>query len=381
MVVICEDTVSGVVGRIYESVERPELWPETIGAIGSLVGGRRDLWGLIPGTEDTNAYILGTGCHPTVFLSRNDMATLDQYAQEFGDLIAHFLKVVFLSILHPAGDASVREGIGLRMVRRFPQAFEDSQDSLVSSAQTAAWRELLVSLWQDGRAFTRDDVHCMRLIVPHLDRAWRLQMRLSAADLRADMVTGAFDCLNVGTAFVDRSGRFQWLNRRAREILSSSAELRLTRSDQLLGRGPSNTQALRELIAGALSAGKQRFVAVNRDNNVRPLLLVALPLRPSGHLDPSFQLVWGVVFIIDPDRTDNPTVDSLRHAFHLTYREAHVAIAVAQGHGLQAAAAAMGVALTTARSQLQQVFAKTGTGQQAELAALVNRALTVVRHE
>jgi DNA-binding CsgD family transcriptional regulator len=91
--------------------------------------------------------------------------------------------------------------------------------------------------------------------------------------------------------------------------------------------------------------------------------------------------VWGVVFIIDPDRTDNPTVDSLRHAFDLTYREAYVAIAVAQGHGLQAAADAMGVALTTARSQLQQVFTKTGTGQQAELAALVNRTLTVVRHE
>jgi hypothetical protein len=41
----------------------------------------------------------------------------------------------------------------------------------------------------------------------------------------------------------------------------------------------------------------------------------------------------------------------------------------------------MGVALTTARSQLQQVFAKTGTRQQAELAALVNRTLTVLRHD
>jgi DNA-binding CsgD family transcriptional regulator len=91
--------------------------------------------------------------------------------------------------------------------------------------------------------------------------------------------------------------------------------------------------------------------------------------------------VWGVVFIIDPDRVDRPTVDSLRRAFDLTYREAHVAIAVAQGNGLQAAADAMGVALTTARSQLQQVFAKTGTRQQAELAALVNRTLTVLRHD
>jgi DNA-binding CsgD family transcriptional regulator len=38
----------------------------------------------------------------------------------------------------------------------------------------------------------------------------------------------------------------------------------------------------------------------------------------------------------------------------------------------------MGIAVTTARSQLQQAFAKTGTKHQAELAALV-RTLTQVR--
>ena len=54
-------------------------------------------------------------------------------------------------------------------------------------------------------------------------------------------------------------------------------------------------------------------------------------------------------------------------------------IAIAHGHGLQAAPDEMGVALTTARTQLQQVFAKTGTRHQAELAAVVHRTLTLVR--
>jgi hypothetical protein len=60
----------------------------------------------------------------------------------------------------------------------------------------------------------------------------------------------------------------------------------------------------------------------------------------------------GVVFISDPDRTDSPSIESLRRAFDLTDREAQVAIAIAHGHGLQAAADKVGVALTTARSQL-----------------------------
>ncbi|HLH86988.1 MAG TPA: LuxR C-terminal-related transcriptional regulator [Xanthobacteraceae bacterium] len=71
----------------------------------------------------------------------------------------------------------------------------------------------------------------------------------------------------------------------------------------------------------------------------------------------------------------------MQRAFDLTYREAQAALAVANGHGLKAAAQTMGVALTTVRSQLQQAFAKTGTKHQAELAALVHKTLTHVRYD
>jgi DNA-binding CsgD family transcriptional regulator len=86
-----------------------------------------------------------------------------------------------------------------------------------------------------------------------------------------------------------------------------------------------------------------------------------------------------VVFISDPDRSDNFTVESLRKAFDLTYREAQMAIAITQGHGLKMAARTMGVAMTTARSQLQQVFGETGTNHQAELVALLHKTLPHLR--
>jgi DNA-binding CsgD family transcriptional regulator len=138
---------------------------------------------------------------------------------------------------------------------------------------------------------------------------------------------------------------------------------------------------MRELIKGAVSAGMQGLLAINRGADLRPLLLIATPLKPVGAPDAGNQTPCGVVFISDPDRVDDPTVGSLRQAFDLTYREAQMAIAIAHGHGLRAAAKAMGVALTTARSQLQQAFAKTGTRHQAELAALVQRTLTHIRHD
>jgi DNA-binding CsgD family transcriptional regulator len=379
-----EKTLLTLVDRIYEAVERPELWPETIYAIGERIGGRRHFWGLDQNAQYSsvnptrNTDDLEIGCSGTFFLSRADLQALDQYAQEFGELIIRFLKIVFLSILRPQNDIGAREAIGLRMAQRYLQAFE--QGTSASAPSRAAARKLIAALWEDGRVFSGDSLRFMRLLAPHLDRAVRLQTRLSSSDLRADMVSGALDRLTHGVVFVNRAGFPVWLNRRAQEIVNHSNALQLS-SAGLAGHRPSDTRSLRELIKGAVHAGMQGLLAISRNDHLRPLLLMASPLKPIGSLDASNQFACGVLFITDPDRADKPTVDSLRRAFDLTYREAQMAIAVAHGHGLQAAADTMGVALTTARSQLQQAFVKTGTRHQAELAALVHRTLTHLRYD
>jgi hypothetical protein len=43
-------TVLTIVDRIYEAVERPERWPETIRDLGNIIGGRRDFWDSNPST-------------------------------------------------------------------------------------------------------------------------------------------------------------------------------------------------------------------------------------------------------------------------------------------------------------------------------------------
>jgi hypothetical protein len=44
-------TVLAIVDRIYEAVERPERWPQTIRDLGDCIGGRRDFWDLNPPTR------------------------------------------------------------------------------------------------------------------------------------------------------------------------------------------------------------------------------------------------------------------------------------------------------------------------------------------
>src|SRR6516225_4296447 len=253
-------TVLAIVDRIYEAVERPERWPETIRDLGDLIGGRRDFWDLNPLTRRGDLVLspasLDAGRHGSVLLSRSDLRELDQYAEEYGELIARFLKIIFLSTLSSLKEIAAREAIGLRMTRRYLQAFRGMQASPL--AWRSMGRRLIAALWEEGRTFNGEN---LRLITPHLDRALRLQMRLNAAQLQADIISGALDHLTLGVILVDRAGMPIWHNRRAHEIMASAGGLRMVRNG-LAGASPADTQVLRELIMAAVCEGAQGLLAL-----------------------------------------------------------------------------------------------------------------------
>jgi DNA-binding CsgD family transcriptional regulator len=68
-----------------------------------------------------------------------------------------------------------------------------------------------------------------------------------------------------------------------------------------------------------------------------------------------------------------PPCARLRARFGLTKAEARLALHLASGRSLACAAEAFGVRLTTLRSQLGQIYSKTGTNRQVELVALLHR--------
>jgi DNA-binding CsgD family transcriptional regulator len=71
------------------------------------------------------------------------------------------------------------------------------------------------------------------------------------------------------------------------------------------------------------------------------------------------------------DVLGSPGTARLRAAFGLTKAEARLALRLAEGATLAGAAKEFNVKATTVRSQLQQVFAKTGASRQTELVALL----------
>jgi DNA-binding CsgD family transcriptional regulator len=84
------------------------------------------------------------------------------------------------------------------------------------------------------------------------------------------------------------------------------------------------------------------------------------------------------VFAIDAARPISPPSHLLKDAFGISSAEARLALALANGETPKEYAASRNLGLPTVRTQLQSLFAKTGTRRQSELMRTLIRALACV---
>src|ERR1700730_11520684 len=219
----------------------------------------------------------------------------------------------------------------------------------------------------------QEQIDLLRLFAPHLQRAAMINLKLGASWLREASVAEALDRLAQGVILVDGESRPLFINRSASEIIADADGLR---SDGfgLSADNRSQTAPIRGMISafsdnsGAMAAGGA--VGVSRRSMRRPLSVVIAPVQvePGLFCD---QRAAAIVFVSDPERPAAVPRDHLQEIYGLTPSEETVAIEVLRGHGLQAAAATLGVTPSTVRTHLQRIFEKTGTCRQAELVRML----------
>ncbi|HEX6000538.1 MAG TPA: helix-turn-helix transcriptional regulator [Hyphomicrobiaceae bacterium] len=80
-----------------------------------------------------------------------------------------------------------------------------------------------------------------------------------------------------------------------------------------------------------------------------------------------------LLLVEEPRRAGIPTEASLRQAFALTNAETRLALALADGSSLAAAAEGLQITRHTARAHLKSIFAKTQVHRQAELVVALRK--------
>lgn len=198
-------------------------------------------------------------------------------------------------------------------------------------------------------------------------------------------LTAVHDRLALAALVIDRHGRVQWANAAARRMLDDAAAAVRLAGGRIEAADADQSASLARAIARASSAGSDvatrpdesaasPFVAITRPGRP-PVPVVAVPVR-----EPDAQVfereVPLLVLVFDPDHAPAPDPGVLQALFGFTARESELAVLLLQGLSLEDAAHALGIAVSTARTFLAQLTAKTDSHTQA---GLVRRLLDIPR--
>lgn len=224
--------------------------------------------------------------------------------------------------------------------------------------------------------YTDDEAHLLSLLVPHLQRAFRIGQLLEGLRVEREMLSQTLAKLPQGAIIVSRAGQLIFANPSAEQILARQEGLRLDRQGNLEASLANAHKQLRQMIESAgqpaslLPAHCGGIFQLERHSGLRPLSLLISPLNLeiSHH---NYQHPSVLIFINDPDQQTEAVEERLQHLYTLTPAEAKLAIVLIRGKNIVEAAAELGVSHNTTRTHLKRIFQKTGTHRQSELVKLL----------
>jgi DNA-binding CsgD family transcriptional regulator len=237
---------------------------------------------------------------------------------------------------------------------------------------------------REAAPFDQDDVERCRLLLPHLQRAFRMYRRMAALEIERDVAFGALDQLPWGVMFVDRHRKRLASNRHARDLLIAGDGL-TARGNTLRAQLADETARLEKLLNQALDRngreGASGTLSITRPSGAPPLNVVIVPLHVKTERFADRGPI-AAIFVTDPDMPlDSGNLQQLRELYSLTPGEARFAAWLLQGKSVEEAAAAMGITVNTARAYLKRIYQKTGVRRQPELMRLLLLGLPRLRAE
>jgi DNA-binding CsgD family transcriptional regulator len=222
-------------------------------------------------------------------------------------------------------------------------------------------------------AFTDRECELLELMIPHLNRALKLQRDLGLVEFGRSVAFDTLDSMALGIIIVDAHQRIKFANQAAREIVESQDGVRIVGQRLLVdGRdgesiGMRARQLIRAAAAGSPTSGEVLQIERPSGREAYPVLMSALwgnQLRFGWSM---LNEPLAVVYIRDPDQPHETRAEILQRLYGLTPSQARLAELLAAGRALDKAGTQLGITNASARQYLKIIFQKTGTHRQAEL--------------
>lgn len=379
---MADDRLASLIGDIYALAVAPAAergWSGILGSVAQLVGAQSASLHLSDTAQQRTALLATLNVPDDVaadyeahFYKRD----LFLHRQEAAQLGQTFMTQDFLS----EGEVASSEFYNDLLRQRLGNAF-------YGAGGRAALDDKMLVLGlarpRERGPFTPVEACLLQQLWPHLLRAIRVEERLRASQEVAGIGFAAVDEMATGLVILKPDRRVMFINRAARRMLLQrggpmlqSAEGRL----RLLQPGADAMFAT--LLAQATTSGSQRTGGSMRCGSTdggMALALMTVPFRPDlgagmglGSADlPRLSGPMAMLLVTDPNARPNQLAEQVIAMFGVTRAEAEVAASLATGLSVEEVATQRGVRLTTLRSQVQSLLAKTGTNRQGELLRLL----------
>jgi DNA-binding CsgD family transcriptional regulator len=350
-----------LIDRIYESSFLPELWPQVLGELSDLAGGRGGVL-FVANTEigifrwaasarireDLEAYVAGG------WLGRDLRQGRLVASRHAGFLIDDDL----FSPDELAHDPTIRDyyrarGLGWTAITGVP-------------LPTGDMAILTVEREYENGPVERSAVTMLDALRPHLARGALMSARLQMERARA--ASEALSFIGLPALVFDERGVVTAANPLVQAL---TGYLRWRARDQVSLKDLAADALFQQSVAtiGLEDVPPVRSFAI-RDADAKPALVAhVIPIR--RNVRDLFTLAAGVLVLTPLTLPDAPPVELIRSLFDLTPAEARVARSLAAGDTVDEIASGAAVSSNTVRTQVRGILEKTGCHRQAEVIALL----------
>lgn len=367
----CDDqTLSDLIGDIYDATLDQSLWPKVLERAAQFVGGV----GAALFSKDTAAQ-LGDVYHDVGIDQHYKQLYFDNYVTldpaTTGQFFAEVEQPFATADLMPY-DQFVETRFYQEWVR--PQGLIDFVSAVLDKSATSV---AMFGVFRHERDGIVDDEarRRMRLIVPHIRRAVLIGRMFDLKAAEAATFADTLDGLSAGMCLVNAEGRIVDANVAGHAILAAGDILSVV-GGRLVANDAQVNRTLEDVFAAAgrgdAALGVKGIAIPLIGKNGERYVGHALPLTSGARRNAGVAYTAAAaLFIRKAALVTSSHPEVIGKTFNLTPMELRVLLAIVEVGGVPQVAAALGVADTTIKTHLGRLFEKTGAKRQADLVKLV----------
>jgi DNA-binding CsgD family transcriptional regulator/PAS domain-containing protein len=249
---------------------------------------------------------------------------------------------------------------------------------MVALKEGTRYAPLTLATFTEDGPFSKRGVALARLVAPHICRAAKIGLALEMKSLDAKLMEATLNGLSAGVFVVNPVGRIVFMNHMAEQQIKRRRGLKIVNS-HLVPVEATAANAFAHCFASSKDMAdeyKPAMPSIALPDELGGLIATLLPLgsgqRQLLAMDPA--TAGFAIFVQDPMQAPPNPGEGFAKLYGLTPAELRTLMAMTMSQGPQDAADILGVSITTIRSHLQHIFAKTETSKQAELMQLLMRA-------